>query len=722
MIFLNPLFLVGLGAAAIPVIIHLLNLRKVRTIEFSTLSFLKELQRTHIRRMKLRQLFLLILRTLLIIFIVLAFSRPAIRTAGGIIPTARDANTTVAILLDNSPSMEVYNEHGNVFRQALDRAMQTVGLLSAGDNVLLLRQSDLPDATTATPTADRERIRHIIDETEIIPVHRDFHQGVLQAYNVLRNSMHLNRELYIITDMQASHWSAAGTEISPVFDERYRAFVIPIHVEHFPNAAVHALSFRSSLFETGKPVTMDVEIRNHGSVDFTNHSASVYLDGSRIAQQAVNIPANGAAVVDFTIIPDRAGIVEGYVELEDDALNIDNRYYFTITIPDLLRVLLVAPAREDVRYVETALAARSNGSSTSAIQTKFITTGNFPTEDLSTYNSVIAVNVPSFSDIQADRIVRYISQGGGFIIFPGDHIDVRDYNRTLLAKLGLPEIRDITRHAGRDTGPLQFDHVDYDHPIFQDIFEEQLRERLSTDERIESPRIFQSLATAAPGTADTPVITLSDGQAFLVSGRRENGTVLLYSVYPGMHWSDFPLKGIFVPLLHRSLLYVSAAGHDTDRYTAGENITVSIPALQTALQSDYVLVSPDGTEERIQPQHRAAAGILQFSFNSLFQTGLYRIQQNGSSVKSFAVNIHPGESIGGRINPETISEKLERFGIRDTYIIDREDDFASVVQETRYGQELWKLFAILAFLTALIETIVSRDSKQQMVEEQKLSD
>ena len=60
MVFLNPLVLLGLAAAAIPLILHLLNLRKLRTIEFSTLTFLKELQQTKIRRLKLRQLLLLL--------------------------------------------------------------------------------------------------------------------------------------------------------------------------------------------------------------------------------------------------------------------------------------------------------------------------------------------------------------------------------------------------------------------------------------------------------------------------------------------------------------------------------------------------------------------------------------------------------------------------------------------------------------------------------------
>ena len=76
--FLNPFVLFGMLAAGIPLVLHLLNLRKLRTVEFSTLRFLEELQQTRVRNLKLQQILLLILRTLIIVFAVLAFARPTI--------------------------------------------------------------------------------------------------------------------------------------------------------------------------------------------------------------------------------------------------------------------------------------------------------------------------------------------------------------------------------------------------------------------------------------------------------------------------------------------------------------------------------------------------------------------------------------------------------------------------------------------------------------------
>ena len=116
MIFLNPAILFGLFAASIPVIIHLFNLRKLKKIEFSTLAFLKELQKNKIRKIKLKQWILLALRVLIILFIVMAFARPTLKSfqVGG---TTSAAKTTAIFILDDTFSMSVVDQKGSYFNQ-----------------------------------------------------------------------------------------------------------------------------------------------------------------------------------------------------------------------------------------------------------------------------------------------------------------------------------------------------------------------------------------------------------------------------------------------------------------------------------------------------------------------------------------------------------------------------------------------------------------------------
>ena len=81
--FLNPLFLFGLAAAAIPVLIHLFTRRKPREVRFPSLEFLAEVNQSEIRRLRLKQWLLLLLRTLAVAFLALAMARPSLRGSAG---------------------------------------------------------------------------------------------------------------------------------------------------------------------------------------------------------------------------------------------------------------------------------------------------------------------------------------------------------------------------------------------------------------------------------------------------------------------------------------------------------------------------------------------------------------------------------------------------------------------------------------------------------------
>ena len=95
--FLSPGLLFGLLAASIPILIHLLNLRKLKKIDFSTLHFLKLIEKQKVRRVKLIQWLLMALRVLIIAMLVLGFSRPVIQDVR--IPGFTSASKTSAVII-----------------------------------------------------------------------------------------------------------------------------------------------------------------------------------------------------------------------------------------------------------------------------------------------------------------------------------------------------------------------------------------------------------------------------------------------------------------------------------------------------------------------------------------------------------------------------------------------------------------------------------------------
>ncbi|MDA0875164.1 MAG: BatA domain-containing protein, partial [Bacteroidetes bacterium] len=136
MTFLNPLFLLGLAAAAIPLIIHLFNFRRPKRVNFSSLAFLHELRKSTMQRVRVKQWLLLALRTLAIASLVLAFARPtmtgplAARLGGA-------GRTTAAVVLDRSASMTLRDGGGAYIDQARSLVEGLVGQMESGDEVLL---------------------------------------------------------------------------------------------------------------------------------------------------------------------------------------------------------------------------------------------------------------------------------------------------------------------------------------------------------------------------------------------------------------------------------------------------------------------------------------------------------------------------------------------------------------------------------------------------------
>src|SRR5690554_1950258 len=117
MSFLNPLFLLALIAVGLPLLIHLLNLRKPKKIAFSTLSFFQQLTSTTIKRIRIKRYLLLFMRMAAIICLALVLARPFLPPglSNGFQSQAPAIN---GILIDNSISMQRIGNDGPLFEYA----------------------------------------------------------------------------------------------------------------------------------------------------------------------------------------------------------------------------------------------------------------------------------------------------------------------------------------------------------------------------------------------------------------------------------------------------------------------------------------------------------------------------------------------------------------------------------------------------------------------------
>ena len=715
MTFLNPAVLFGLVAAAIPVILHLLNLRKLRTIEFSTLTFLKELQQTKIRRLKIRQLFLLLVRTLLVVLVVLAFARPTLR--GSLLGhIGSHAHSSAVFIIDDSFSMKATDEHGELFKQAQEVAGRLAELLSEGDEAFVVKLSDLPQATVEPATHDFNALRALIKESRCSDVRRPMEDAVRLSAKLLAESKNANKEVYIISDLQRTlfQMSQAQARTLSFFDDRVRFFVADLGTKIVPNAAIDSVDVTTKILENNKPAVVSASVRNFGNSPLRNYVVSVFLDGVRAAQTNVQMEPWGSAVTRFTVTPKRTGFIKGYVELENDAIEDDNRRYFTMSIPKRINMTIVSATQLDLHFPLLALRSGSAEEGASLLNIQQSVSQRFDFLDLSNVDVLVLLGTKSLSPGAIDRLAGFVRRGGGLVLFPGSDSQMGDFNAELSPALSIPPVENLMK-----TGPqamISFQNVDLAHPLFATVFQKPEEALFKNQRTIESPVITTAMQRQT-GKEGRTVITLTGGSPFLSEHNLGDGRILFFSVAPVLTWSDFPLKGIFVPLMYRSVLYVSSRERSQGSYVAGDDAEIAFQEdRQEKPAGRYTFVNPDGSEEFIRPIGSATMAASKISLRKhVVLPGFCDVRDGNVQVASFAVNVDSRESDGRKISSDELSQFWKRFGIQPSLVevISRPDQVQSTVMQSRYGVELWKYCFGLALLFALIEMMIARDSKKE---------
>ncbi|MEI7954936.1 MAG: BatA domain-containing protein, partial [Verrucomicrobiota bacterium] len=129
MLFLNPLLLWGLLAASIPIIIHLLNRRRHKTIHWAAMQFLLKATRESRGKKKLRHFLILACRTLGLAALIFAAARPIV---SGLLGWGGGSIDVVVLVLDRSASMETkpgdgLNSRRQIVLEKVRDAMKNLG-------------------------------------------------------------------------------------------------------------------------------------------------------------------------------------------------------------------------------------------------------------------------------------------------------------------------------------------------------------------------------------------------------------------------------------------------------------------------------------------------------------------------------------------------------------------------------------------------------------------
>ncbi|MBA3894640.1 MAG: BatA domain-containing protein, partial [Gemmatimonadales bacterium] len=197
--FLHPWALLGLLAAGIPVLLHLLARREPPTVVFPAVRYLITTTREHQRRLKLQNLLLLVVRTLLIVALVLAAAGPIMPLRG----VPGHAPSALVLIVDNSPSSGAVVGGSPRVAQLLDAARRVLARATPDDALWLLTADGIPQRGDAGTLAAR------LDGLDVAPRRLDLGAALTLARDVLAAESRPG-EIVMLSDMQASAVSPAS--------------------------------------------------------------------------------------------------------------------------------------------------------------------------------------------------------------------------------------------------------------------------------------------------------------------------------------------------------------------------------------------------------------------------------------------------------------------------------------------------------------------------------
>jgi len=732
MTFAAPLFLIAALAAAIPVILHLINRQKAKDLPFSTLRFLRISAEKTRRRRRIHDLLLMLLRAAVLVLIALGLAGPTLTHLGALWGGARSA---VVIILDNSASMGTLDQERLRFETATDAATQILDELGPDDQVALMLTGGPKFPEQGRFDRTHEKVRQMLAQCIVSYETADLGPKVEEARKLLEKSKAANKHIYVITDLQKHAWeNLAATKDEPeatgaedtadaakspaADDQQVPIIVVDCNRAPVPDVAVQGVALSTGVPVAGVPLRATVELLNASPVEQQRH-VELVVDGAKVASSpAISIPAGGRLQHDFLFAFERGGLRRGEVRLLGvDGSAYDDRRFFAVEVDQGIPVAVVKPERHEIPYLEESyyleLALNPGRSGGWAIRPSALVAADLVSEPLSDYKVIFCVNLPAPDADTAQRLRDYVTAGGNLVWILGDNVTPRDYDRLdeqLGAKLlpaPLLDVRSPQPGGDRDSWSVGF--LDAEHPALSNLVEPA--------GLYQSVLVYQHVRIAASEENAVRVLArLDDGEPLLVERQVEKGKVLLLGTSVHVDWTNLPLKKIFLPLVANLVFELSGA--ERARYDTLAGSPLVLPLTDTAGPVGVEILPPTGETIRRTTDEDETASDDVFRYTDTHQIGIYLVRRLDTVPPleiAYSVNVDPEEA-----DPETIDreELQKRFAPAPLVFAENPDDLSSTFAWLREGESLWGLFLAGVLIALIFESFLANRLTPKLDEDQ----
>jgi len=679
MSFLFPVFLFALITLAIPVIIHIFNFKRFKTLYFSNVSLLKRIKQESKKKSQLKQLLILIARILTIASLVFAFSRPYIPLSK---KTVNSSRQVVAVYIDNTFSMKAENEKGPLLEQAKLKAIEIANSYNLSTQFLIVT-SDF--SSEHQFLLNKEQFIQQVAEIKESPLSPNLSNVYSQAIRTISASeKKADKTIYVLSDFQKN--SSDLESIKP--DSSVWTYLFPFKSEKTNNLMIDSCWFDVPIRKIGQAEKLKVRIKNLSDQAYQNIPIRLLINDSLRAITNISISGQEESIQELNYTNNSEGIQLCKVELDDYPIIYDNSYYLSYNVRGMLHALGISnPMNNGSTYLKTLFT------NDELVSYDEYPENNIQISQLKNFQCIFLINNQKISSGLKSELTSFVEQGGSLVIFPDRMNNYLEYNTLLNSLNG-------KTYAGYDTLSISIAEINYDNELYQEVFKKKETEA-------DLPVIKGSVNfNDQMQRSEISLLKFRNGKSALNTHSFGDGTVYTFAFSLDKQNFNFIRHVIFVPTIYNMVL--NSGDHQKYAYSMDneEPVFLNQNLNPTALKIVYL----QSKEEFLSSLRTTGSGKKQLILDELpKQAGHYLVKDGNQTIQSISFNYSRKESVPDFYTEEDLQKIIQSDKFKQFQLVkSSEITLGETLKELSNGKQLWKYFILLAILFLFCEIAIIR--------------
>ncbi len=657
----NPIFLWGLLALAVPIIVHLFAFRRTKKVYFSNISLINQVKDETKSRSRLQHLLIMACRLLFFLFLIFAFLQPSFNQG-------EELSRRSILYVDNSYSMS--GEVGPGI-SGLDEALNLVNAYvkrQPRDHEFVILTNDY--ASFASQFQSQDETLDYLTEVSYSPRSRTFESVMSRVASYQQQ----NANVFLFSDFQRSTLGALTTNEIP----SGKIYATAITTGTSGNIYVDTTYLLNPFVNLGEKNEVVFEVRNTGQDAYDNLTMRLLNESKLVGSQTLSIPPEGKSTVNFELDQSALQSERLILTFEDFPVTFDND--FALAVPATPKVKVTVITDNDQSYL-----SRVYGNSELFDLTIF-TSDNI---DFSKLGGIDLLVVEGMNDVPG-WLLGQMGQIEHMVWIPAAQV-----NPTMFAQTLNTSISDIS-----DSIPLSSTLMNKENPFFDGLIEQ-------TTSNIALPKVRRVLShrptvnSLLGNEFGSPLITLFSLQS----------DVFLFTAPMDLQYTDLPEHALFVPIMYR-IAQLSAKGVGVLAHSFDESV-IALPRPRDVEAQGAVKVY--GKNSEFVPNYYFTAKSLTMEMPpDAFDNGFFEVTIDTDTVATLAFNASKMES---DLTPYT-SQELATLAEQLPQLewVDYEDatQLAGFFSGEEDREALWKYALLLALLFGLVEVLLVRFAHQSL--------